>query len=290
MHTLSMEGTCDLHIHGGPDVVDRIGTDLEIARQAQEAGMKAIVLKSVIAPSYVRAWHTRQQFPGLQVFGGVALDYHVGGINPLAVEPCIRMGGKVVWMPTYHAYGHSLAFGCIGDFKYAGGDTVTELPPPIKAVDEDGALSKDTLEVMAQCRDGNIILASGHLSTQETLTMAEGARRMGLKKFVVTHPFFKVPHMDVDTIGRLLELGAYIEFCANEMCPIPGSANLEDYVTCIRRFGSERMVLSSDAGHNRKGWPVEELRIFAQWLAYSGVPEETLHRMLCETPAQLLDI
>lgn len=284
MDTLTLENAYDLHIHGGPDVIDRIGTDIEIARQAEKAGMKGIVLKSTIAPSYIRAWHTQKHVENLRVFGGVVLDYHVGGINPLAVEPCIRMGGKIVWMPTYHAFGHRKIFGHIGD-----GIPCEKEKMPIRVLDSNGNLTKDTVEVMELCRDSDIILATGHLCPEEIMVMAQKARDMKLRKLVVTHAFWLVPHLDIDQIGELIRLGAYIEFSANEMCPIPGAARLEDYIACMDKYGVNQIFLSSDAGHNRKGWPVEELRIFAQWFAYLGVPVEKIRHMITDTPAMLLN-
>ena len=50
-----------------------------------------------------------QQVEGIKVFGGVVLDYHAGGLNPMAVEPAVKMGGKIVWLPTYHELGHEIA-------------------------------------------------------------------------------------------------------------------------------------------------------------------------------------
>ena len=44
--------------------------------------------------------------PGLEVFGGIALNLTVGGINPAAVEHMTRVSGgwgRIVWMPTFDA-------------------------------------------------------------------------------------------------------------------------------------------------------------------------------------------
>lgn len=131
MKTLSLCGAFDLHIHAAPDCFDRIGNDIEIAQQAKAAGMRAIAIKSVYESTVSRAWHTMQSVEGLTVYGGVTMDHHVGGVNPAAVDPCLKMGGKIVWMPTYHAEGHRRAFGCIGGFSYAGqSNKVMPLTPP----------------------------------------------------------------------------------------------------------------------------------------------------------------
>lgn len=276
MKTISLEGTCDLHIHSAPDIVERIGTDIEIAEKARAAGMKAIVYKCVLESTVSRAWHTMKAVPEIQVFGGVVLDNHVGGINPAAVEPALLMGGKVVWLPTYHALGHQEAFGAIGSFGYVEARTRPYTLAPITILDDDKKIKEEVMIILEMCQEADAILATGHISAAETLMLARAAKEKGFKKLVVNHPFFKVPKMNIDMIGELVKLGAYMEFCANELCPIPESARLSDYVDCISRYGADNFILASDAGHNRKGWPAEELRI---WFALrpGGKGGSTVH-------------
>lgn len=290
MKTISLEDACDLHIHAAPDCFDRIGNDWEIAEKARAAGMKAIVLKSVFEPTQSRAWHVMQHLGGIQVFGGVVLDYHVGGLNPLAVEPSIVMGGKMVWLPTYHAKGHEKAFGQIGGFGYTDEPKTKKVLPGLSILDQSGELKQEVKEIVDLCQSFQVILGTGHISVEESWKLARFAKEQGFHKLVVNHPFFPVPDMTIEEVGELLSLGAYMEFCSNELCPIPRSAPLANYVECVRRYGSQRMILASDAGHNRRGWPAEELRVFAQLLGYSGVPEEDLSRMLRDNYRELLDL
>ena len=161
MKTISLEGACDLHIHSAPDTVDRIGNDTEIAIRAREAGMRAIVYKSVLEPTVSRAWHVMQQVEGIQVFGGVVLDYHLGGLNPMAVSPAIEMGAKVVWLPTYHALGHEIAFGALGSFGYTKENSRSRTLEPITILDEDDKIKSSVREIMEMCKDADIILAPG---------------------------------------------------------------------------------------------------------------------------------
>jgi len=41
-----LKGAVDFHIHTGPDIYPRLVNDIEVARQAKEAGMKAVLIKS----------------------------------------------------------------------------------------------------------------------------------------------------------------------------------------------------------------------------------------------------
>ena len=46
-----LEGAYDLHIHFGPDVMPRKGTEREIARRALDAGMRGFGIKSHFTPT-----------------------------------------------------------------------------------------------------------------------------------------------------------------------------------------------------------------------------------------------
>jgi hypothetical protein len=74
---------------------------IEAARQAQQAGMKAIVLKSHNYTAAAVAIIVNQLVPGIQVFGSVCLDYEIVGINFHALMNSAQLGAKVVWMPTF---------------------------------------------------------------------------------------------------------------------------------------------------------------------------------------------
>lgn len=290
MRTISLKGTCDLHIHSAPDIEDRIGNDLEIAQRAKEAGMRSIVYKCVLEPTVSRAWHVMQQISDIKVFGGVVLDHHVGGLNPAAVEPAVQMGGKIVWLPTYHALGHKEAFGTLGGFGYTCDRRHAYDMEPITILDKEGRIKQEVIIIMEMCKVADIVLATGHIPISETRKLAQLAHEKNFDKLVVNHPFFKVPDMDVEMVGELVRYGAHIEFCANELCPIPRSTDIRNYIKCFQRFGVSNFILASDAGHNRKGWPAEELRIFAQLLAYSGAKENELHQMMDENYSYLLSI
>ena len=50
-----LEGAIDTHVHSAPDVIERKLDDLQVARQARERGMAAVVLKNHFLPTPLRA-------------------------------------------------------------------------------------------------------------------------------------------------------------------------------------------------------------------------------------------
>src|SRR5262245_62156186 len=103
---LRIEGAIDLHCHYGPDMVGVFEgvthsvTALEAAQEAGASGYAAPVLKSHDFATPALAHSLRQVVPGVRVFGGITLDHQAGGLNPAAVESALRLGAKLVWLPT----------------------------------------------------------------------------------------------------------------------------------------------------------------------------------------------
>src|SRR5689334_3370304 len=95
----ALVGAIDLHVHSDPDSYRRSVDPFEAAANAKARGMRGIVLKNHFSQTAGLAYLVRKQIPGIEVFGGIALNTPVGGINPEAVRHMteIRGGyGKVV--------------------------------------------------------------------------------------------------------------------------------------------------------------------------------------------------
>lgn len=290
MGLITMEGACDLHIHTGPDIFDRIADDVETAIVCRDAGMKAIVLKCHADTTMTRAWHTQRQVPGIQVFGGIVLNLNVGGINPAAVDAALKMGAVQVWMPTYHSLAHYRATGKLGGYGHQGSDVKTGYPvEPITILDENGELIPAVWSVLELVKQHNVIIGTSHLSSEEALALIRAARETGCEKVVLTHPFFAPPSCRIEQIKEAVELGAFVEFCSgNALSPIPAPISLDLYKEAIEACGSSNFIISSDTGHPRKTMAPETSRMFAQSLIYKGISQADVERMLKDNYRKLL--
>jgi hypothetical protein len=103
---MMLEGLVDLHVHTEPDVRLRSCNDLQLAREAKRIGARAVVIKSHHFVTADRAAIARAAVAGVSVYGGVTLNPSVGGLNPAAVEAAIKVGAKLVWLPTLFASNH----------------------------------------------------------------------------------------------------------------------------------------------------------------------------------------
>src|SRR5260370_16931246 len=102
----TLKGVVDIHAHCDPDSVPRSIDAIDLAKLARDRGIRALVLKNHYEPTASLAYLVRKVVPGIELFGGIALNRTVGGVNPAAVDLIARVKGgwgRVVWMPTFDA-------------------------------------------------------------------------------------------------------------------------------------------------------------------------------------------
>ncbi len=292
MAKFSIKGACDMHIHTGPDIFERLANDVEVAEACRDAGMRAIVFKNHADTTMTRAWHTNRQVPGIKTFGGIVLNLNVGGINPAAVDVALKLGAVEIWMPTYHSLAHFKETGKMGGYAHQGADVKMDYEAkPITILDENGRLIPEIEPILKLVKRANAILGTSHLSSREALKLIEAGHDMGLERMLLTHPFFSPPDCTVDDIRRAVDLGAYVEFCAgNALSAIPKPISLDLYKEALEAVGSKQCIISSDCGHPRKTLPPETLRMFAYALQYKGVADKDIEAMMIHNYDKLLDL
>jgi predicted metal-dependent TIM-barrel fold hydrolase len=145
----------------------------------------------------------------------------------------------------------------------------------------------DVLDLTAQYQ---AILSTCHLSVPEIQKLVAVARERGVEKIMITHPFFKVPALELEDLKALVAQGAYAEFGYCTVSPMWNHAPLTRVVEAINEIGPERCILMSDAGQRHNPMPAECLRVFAQSVYESGISEEGVERMIKTNPLDLLEL
>ena len=272
---IRLDGVIDLHAHGGPDVRPRKMTGLELARAAQQAGMRGFLFKNHHAPTVLPAALLREAVPGLEVFGGLALNHSVGGLNPAAVEAALKMGAAEIWMPTLDA-AHERAF------RGHPGSGITVFN---ERGDERGRLLDSVQEILRLIAASDCILGLGHLSFPEMLAVLRAGRELGIEKFLVNHPEIEFLNLSPSMQRELAGPGVYFERCyvrANQAVGWDGLARV------IREVGVESTVLATDLGQPDNPDPVSGMREMLQQLAARGFTRAELAVMTCRNPSRLL--
>lgn len=272
---MNITGTIDMHIHTGPDVRERQLDDIELAQAAIKLGVRAVVIKSHVMATAARATIAEKTCPGVRVFGGIVLNPHVGGINPLAVESTIEMGGKVVWLPTSYSVAQRS--------KLGKSDGV--------AVVVDNKVVPALSDIFKLIAEHNIVLATGHLSPAETFVVISEAQRCGVKKIVVTHPEIGTVSMSIADQKTLAENGVYFERVYAQ--PIGNGnykSNLFTNLDAIEKVGYKSTIIATDSGQVENPVWNESIVEYISFLHAQGLSQNQLDIMTKKTPAKLLGL
>jgi hypothetical protein len=284
-----LEGGVDFHVHPSPSPYPRRIDAVEAAEAAAAAGMRAIVLKSHHHDTAVIIDALRER--GLdqvrvEVYGGVVLNSHVGGINPHAVSLSLAMGGRVVWLPTISSPAHIASS---GHFPTARVSLLDETP--IDVWGRDGKLLPELRTVFELIAEADAVLASGHLPPGSIVAAFEAARETGVRRLLVNHPNFIVD-LGAEEARRLAELGAYFE---HEVSMYDDRSSFKAFeLSQLREWtelaGPERTILASDLGQAGNPLPPDSLERVAAKLATDGAGEALVRAIVVENPARVLGL
>jgi hypothetical protein len=291
MARIKLEGAIDLHCHYGPDFiinpahnVQASVTAIQAAQEAAEAGFAAIVLKSHDFPTAALAYTLNQVVPNVRTFGGITLDHQVGGLNPWAVEHALRLGAKIVWLPTVAS---------LQDYLNGLGPRLGYPGTGIRTTDDEGKLLPVVHEIIAMVAKHDAILATGHITADENYAVIREFARRG--RVIVTHAGEPAagPHLTGAQCAELANLGAFIELTAQECVPHLGypPCPLKEVAERIDAIGPQKCVLSTDYGYSTEvPRPAPGMRDYIEGLWDIGVSEAKLKVMAADNAARLLGL
>jgi hypothetical protein len=273
-----LNGVIDIHVHSGPDSVARSIDAVDLAKLAKARGMRGLVLKNHYEPTASLAYVVRQLVPGLEVFGGIDLNFAVGGVNPAAIERMVLMKGgygRVVWLPTFDAE---------NQVKFS------KESRPFVSVSRNGDLLPETKAVIALAAKHHLMLETGHSSATEGLMIIREAKRQGVEHIVVTHGMIAPVSMSIAQMREAAGLGAYIEFVYNGLIGKGKEFEMRDYARAIREVGAKSCILSSDMGQVGNPLHPDGLEAFFAGLRKEGISQQDIALMSVTNPAIALGV
>ncbi len=287
-----LKGAIDLHVHSAPDLFNRSLDHIELAEQAREAHLRAVVLKCHFSMTPFRAYLAKKVVGGeVDIFGGIVLNQFVGGLNPFAVDVAIKAGAKIVWMPTISSKNHLRYYG--GQVYNAQKMTKGMLKPlkeGISPLDRRGELLPEAKEILDMVAEADIILATGHLSAKESEILVREAKEIGVKKILINHPEFEVVNMSMEDQKKMAKMGAYLEHTFLQLTPMWHTLSPDAFAEIIGKVGTEHSILATDLGQIHNPPPVEGMRVFIQILLEKGMNPQDIEIMVKKNPAKLLNL
>jgi len=285
MSKVSLKGVIDMHVHSNPDIRNRAYDDFELMEAAIRVGARAIVIKTHQGTTTDRAYlcnryneRIHQGNNHFTMYGSVTLNRQVGGINPAAVESGLKLGAKVIWLPTQSARNHLRRN--------------RQNPDNCVEVIKDGKIVPELGDIFRLINDFDVVLGTAHLALEECFRIVEAARNAGVKKIVVTHPEWWLVGMSItDQIRIVNDYNVVLEHCFAQ--PLGGGnykSNLAMNLQAILACGFKNIMVSTDGGQiENPHWEIA-LEQYIAYLADHGIPAEQIYHMTHTVQEWLLEL
>lgn len=291
-----LHGAVDLHCHSGPSVMPRYCDHIEAMHEASEAGISALLLKDHYYSATPITQMLNKHFGnlGVTLLSGVPLNNTTGGLNVYAVEHGIKLGARLVWMPTFSSKNHIDHHKQPADsiaHKFPKTEKKMLEPTPLTVVDEAGKLRPELGPILDLIAEADIVLSAGHLNIAEIWPLFEEAKRRGVKRLLVNHPTFIVD-AGMEDVARLSAMGAYVE---HSMCMwVPGSKFnfyapelLQQLITAA---GVDRTILGSDLGQQGNPTIADGFRSVIGTCLGLGYSEDEVRKMTSTNARALIGL
>jgi len=288
-----LHGAIDMHTHSGPSPMPRRINHVEAARQAAEAGFRAILVKCHYHSTVTDILAMADQLADIptQVYGGVALNTVTGGLNLHAVDLAVKLGGRMVWFPTISSTAH-LEHAAHNENTRSHFTPLGMLPQePVLVIDESGEVLPEVRTILEYTRDAGVAVSMGHLDAISATAVIEAAHEIGQRRILVSHPNY-IAGIDHERAKYLAGLGAIFDqpIAMYDRLGAPTLFPLEELVGWIDAVGPEHTVLGSDLGQQGNPLPIEIYRSILPRLLDAGVGEADLKQILQVNTAFLLGL
>lgn len=286
-----LQQAIDLHIHVGPEIIPRKFNLPELLK-LEKGKLKGVGVKNHFFTTCSMARPLEKEKCPF-VVDSVVLNNYVGGFNPDIIYASAQLSPRpiIVWFPTLSAKNFleneqfEIPPEWIGNNKIK--NRKVDEKKWLSVANSQGELSSNIKEVLLAIKKTGAILATGHISWQESQRLINCAiKEFGIEKMIITHPIYQRIDMPIRIQKELANKGALIEQCYSmysiDKIPIAKIASQ------IKMVGAKNCILTSDVGQAFGKSPSEALSDFVSLLNFEGISEEEIREMLNSNPARLV--
>ncbi len=314
-----LRGSIDSHVHAGPVLSSNPGhlDPIEVALEAREAGMRALVYYDVFGGASGTSWMVNRHVPGIRTYGAYLMNSGHGGINPRAVKTALNIeeGCRMVSFGSHCTYHQASQESTIIDGrrmplheafeKFAKEELSRAVRIPTQ-----GPISDELAEVFELVADKpEVYLNTGHVSHDEVFRIVELAEQFGVAKVLVAHPARGL--LSIEEQKDLAARGVFLEGALVDVFATPSPLThyyvereyidrgaelprtnrpMATYMNTLREVGSDQVVLCTDYGVRNLPTAVQGMRTWITLLLDFGFDVEDIRTMTARNPARLLGI
>lgn len=317
--SLLLQDSIDSHVHAGPVLMSNPGycDPIEIAIEARNAGMKALVYYDVFGWASGTAWMVNRHVKGIKTFGGYLMNSCHGGMNPRAVKTALKMGDGCRFISfgshcTYYSASReaTLIDGKLVPLKDAYPKFRDEELSRAVRIKLDDPVPPELDEILSMIAEHEeVYLNVGHVSVEEALRLVELAKRYKIKKVLICHPVRA--RMSVQQQIELANKGVFLEGCAVDFLypPAPRThyyvekeyRDMSDalpfmhsgtyaFFDVLKAVGPEQIVLGTDYGIRSAPSAVQGMRTMISTLLDFEFDTEDIIKMVSRNPARLIGV
>lgn len=290
-----LQGAVDLHYHSGPSPFPRRMDVAEAAKHYSDAGFSGVVMKShhhSTVMEILALQSTALKDLPIRVYGGIALNGAVGGLNPRGVDLALHMGGRIVWFPTMSSGAHIRYHEENKDSPFPTSTVPVMEEEEIDVFDENGKLRPQVWEIIDLIKETDAVLSFGHMEPRQIDAVLGAAKTAGVQRLMLNHPDF-VLGVTHDQARTYADRGVLVEHSIsmyNDQSPRHEVWPIERLIEWITFVGPERTSLGSDVGQLRNPTGVETFSRVVELLLEAGVSENDVQKMIRDNPAQLIGL
>lgn len=268
---------------------------IEAMREASEAGLRAVLFKDHFysADPIVELLRKHYGHLGVELLSGIALNNSVGGINRFAVDHSIKLGGRIVWMPTFSAANHIEQHRRDKHFDEKFPTTREKMlqPTPLRALDDNGAIHDELKFILDLIAEADLVLSAGHLHISEIWPLFEEAKKRGVRRLLVNHPIYVVG-AEVEDVRQIVAMGAYVE---HSICMFVEGSKFKLYdpetLDALIKAGTlDWTILGSDLGQVGNPRPTDGFRAVIGLCLDLGYSEADIRKMVSTNAARLFGL
>ncbi len=282
-------GALDLHVHSGPSTMPRQLDHMQAAEEAVAAGMRGLLFKDhhySVAP-FIPLMDRVLGRPDFRMYSGLVLNNSTGGLDPFVVDAQLKMGAKLIWMPTAQAANHIRS--AHRKVRLAS-NVQLKSSPLLTVVDASGDILDEVKQILDMIAEFDAILSSGHLHVWEIWRLFDEARARGVKRLLINHPMYGL-HFTYDDIRDLANLGALVEQSAGLYVDSRfNTFSPQELKEHIEAAGVAHSSIGSDLGQVDNPTPVEGMRQAIKLCLALGFSEADVRTMVADNPAKLVGL
>ncbi|RWC15569.1 DUF6282 family protein [Mesorhizobium sp.] len=286
-----IKGAVDLHIHSGPSLHPRKIDHIEALRAADEAGMRAILLKDHYYPTMpIATLLNNNMGKSTKVLSAIVLNHPLGGFNPSAVDYALKQGARIVWMPTAHAENHIIKTAKELKGKFPENTKKTVEAEGLRLVDGQGVVLDEVKAILDLIAEADACVSAGHHHVDEAFPFYEEAKKRGVGRLFLNHPTY-VNGASMDQVSALVAMGVMIEHSICMFVPSTFYMFDEDHLKqVIAAAGVDNTFFGSDLGQNNNPTPVEGMRQIAALLLKLGYSDIDVRKMTADNAARFVGL